>query len=145
MSGSWSEALPYFSKKELACKGSGVIRLDLRFAASLPALRLDWGRPLTLTSVCSSPEHNKSVGGHPRSLHLTENHVHPVQGTMAADIAWSEWSNLDRERFYRTALTLGWSVGLHPSFVHVDRRSDVGLPRVTFHYPTWNRAFPDRA
>ena len=139
----WFSGLPYFSPEELACKGTAQLVLDVRFAAALPALRLAWGRPLHPTSVCRARSHNVAIGGHPRSLHLTENPTHPVQGCMAADLAWSTWSNEDREGFYHLALRTGWACGLHPEFVHIDRRADFGLPAVTFHYPAWNRPFPD--
>lgn len=140
----WYSALPYFGPEELACKGTGELRLDRRFAAQLPALRMAWGKPLHPTSVCRARSHNVAIGGHPRSLHLTDNPVHPVHGAMAADISWSTWSLEDRERFYRLALNEGWAVGLHPTFVHIDRRADFGLAPVTFHYPAWHGEFPDR-
>lgn len=146
----WTGALPYFSERELACRGTGVIRLDLRFAAALPALRAAWGRPLDLTesgSVCRTPEHNLRVRGHPRSMHLTDNPVHPTHGTMAADIPWRGWAAADQLRFARLAYRMGWSVGLHDGFCHVDRRADLGLPnlpKAVFLYGDWSGNFgPD--
>lgn len=56
-------AIPYFSESELQCKGTGIIKLDPRFADALPKLREAWGKPLTPNSVCRNPEHNKAVGG----------------------------------------------------------------------------------
>lgn len=130
----WTKALPYFSEGELACKGTGIIRLDSRFAAALPALRLAWGKPLIPTSVCRAPEHNTRVGGHPRSLHLTENPTHPTKGCMAADIAWHHWPEQEQLYFARLAYSLGWSVGLHDSFCHVDRRGDIRMSTAVFLY-----------
>lgn len=126
----WTQALPYFSESELACKGTGIIRLDSRFAAALPALRLAWGRPLSPISVCRAPLHNEAVKGHPRSLHLTENPVHPTKGCMAADIAWQSWPEQDQLDFARLAYKLGWSVGLHDGFIHVDLRKALNLPNL---------------
>jgi len=137
----WTTALPYFSEDELACKGSGIVALDPRFAAHLPALRASWGRPLFPTSVCRSPEHNESEGGHPRSLHLTENPVHPTEGCMAADIFWRNWSKDLKLEFAQLAWSLGWSVGLHDVFIHVDRRKDLGLAQSVFLYGSWSSPF----
>lgn len=139
--GVWIEALPYFTKKELACKGTGIIQLDMRFAAALPHLRLSWGGPLTPTSVCRTPERNESEDGHPRSLHLTENPVHPTNGTMAADLYWGDWPAAKRLRLARLAYKLGWAVGLHRTFIHVDRRKDIGLQQRVFLYGAWDKAF----
>lgn len=138
----WTEAIPYFSREELACKGSGIIKLDIRFAAALPALRADWGKPLNLLnggSVCRTPEHNASIpGAHPRSLHLTENPVHPTFGTMAADIPWREWAENEKLQFARLAYKKGWTVGLHDGFCHVDRRKEIGLRKIVFLYGAWS-------
>lgn len=139
---SWTGALPYFPEHEIACKGTGIIKLDKRFAAALPQLRLAWGGPLTPTSICRSPEHNEAVGGHPRSFHLTENPYHWTHGTMAADLAWYSWSDEARLKFARLAWSLGWSVGLNDVFIHVDRRIDVGLRQQVFNYgKKWSGAF----
>lgn len=134
---SWHGALPYFPKHELACQGCGVVHLDIRFAAALPALRQAWGAPLTPTSVCRTPSHNTAVGGHPRSLHLTGNPYHPTNGCMAADFAWPD----DKLAFARLAWQMGWSVGLHDSFIHVDRRADIGLQKRVFLYGEWSAPF----
>lgn len=134
---SWTGALPYFSAAELACKGSGVIKLDPEFAAMLPALRVLAGRALIPSSVCRTPEHNRKVGGHVRSLHLTDNPAHATRGAAAADIQWRTWSEKDKLIFARTAYKLGFSVGLHDGFCHVDWRRSAGLPQACFLYGTW--------
>jgi hypothetical protein len=84
-------AIEFFSEKELACKGTGVIKLDPRFAVALPELRRAWGKSLSPNSICRTPEHNAKVGGNPNSLHMTENAKWPTLGTMAADISWRGW------------------------------------------------------
>ncbi len=137
----WTDAIPYFARAELACKGTGTILLDARFAAHLPALRAAWGKPLSPTSVCRTPAHNDSVGGHPRSLHLTENPEHPTRGTMAADIAWRDWPAQRKLDFARLAYRMGWSVGLHDGFCHVDLRRMIGLTKAVFVYGAWSAPF----
>ena len=142
MSNPWTDGLPYFPRSELACKGSGIVRLDPRFAAQLPALRERWGKPLTPTSVCRSPSHNVRSGGHPNSLHLTENHKHPTAaGTMAADLAWRTWTRADRLAFAKLAWQAGWAVGLHDGFIHIDWRQAMGLSPQVFLYGTWTGDF----
>jgi hypothetical protein len=141
MSDSWHEELPYFSRSELACRCCGEIRLDMRFAVELPWLRKVAGRPLPLTSVCRCPAHNASVGGHLRSLHLTENPVHPSHGAMAADISTHGWSLDEKAEFAAMAYEFGWSVGLHPDFIHIDLRIALPLPQGVFTYRGWD-GFP---
>ena len=137
----WTEAIPYFSKSELACKGTGIIKIDVRFAVLLSYLRMIWGEPLTATSVCRTPNHNRAIGGHPTSLHLTENPKHASNGSMAADITWSHWTKEKRIKFARLAYSLGFSVGLHVSFIHIDLRSAIGLKQNVFVYGVWNNEF----
>lgn len=137
-------AIPYFSESELRCKGTGVIKLDPRFADALPKLREAWGGPLVPNSVCRTPAHNAREGGHPRSLHLTDNPHWPTLGTMGADIRWRGWEPARQLAFARVAWGLGWSVGLHDGFCHVDRRADLklpNLPQAVFLYGTWTGSF----
>lgn len=133
--------IPYFSEQELRCKGTGIIRMDPLFESELPRLREAWGKPLSPSSVCRAPSHNAKVGGHPRSLHLTENPVHKVAGTAAADITWRGWPSSDRLAFARLAWSMGWSVGLHDGFCHIDRRDAAGLPQTAYLYGAWSGAF----
>ena len=118
-------AIQYFSEAELRCKGTGIIKLDPRFAESLPKLRESWGKPLSPNSVCRAPSHNKAVDGHPNSLHLTENPKWPTFGTMACDIRWRGWKLEDQQAFAELALEQGWRVGLHDGFCHLDRLLDI--------------------
>lgn len=139
--------IPYFTETELACKSSGIVCMDPRFAAELPRLREAWGRPLTLNSVCRTPAHNAAAGGHPSSLHLTANPRWPTLGAMAADVRWRDWHVADMLAFARLAWRLGWAIGLHNGFCHVDRRGDLvlsELPRQVFVYGSWDGRFgPD--
>jgi hypothetical protein len=137
-------AIEFFGVDELKCKGSGIIKLDPRFAVELPELRRAWGKPLTPTSVCRSPEHNRKEGGKINSLHLTDNPKWPSLGAMAADIRWRGWPIDEQIAFAKLAWKMGWSIGLHNGFCHIDRRADlgvVGLDQAVFLYGTWDGAF----
>lgn len=138
----WDSGLPYFTDDELRCKcGCKLLRLDIRFAAQLPALREAWNSALTVTSCCRCPAHNKAVGGHPSSLHLTDNPKHLTDGTMAVDVSWVSWGTDKKLRFARLAYGMGWRVGLHSSFCHLDRGIAVRIPHIVFLYGEWSNVF----
>jgi len=44
-------AIEYFTESELACKGSGVIKLDPRFAFEVVALRRAFGESMSVIAV----------------------------------------------------------------------------------------------
>jgi hypothetical protein len=134
-------SIEFFSKKELACKGTGIIKLDPRFAEALIELRKAWNKPIIPTSVCRTPAHNSKVGGHPNSLHLTDNPKWKSVGTMAIDCRWAGWSLHEQRTFAQLAWVLGWTVGLNITFCHLDRRIDIGLPQRVFMYGNWDNRF----
>lgn len=57
------------------------------------------------------------------------------------DVRWRGWPVADQLAFARLAWALGWSVGLHDGFCHIDRRQLAGLPRACFLYGTWSGRF----
>lgn len=59
-----------FTARELACKGTGRIRLQRKALDALQALRDEVGKPMLITSAYRSPEHNAAVGGSPTSRHM---------------------------------------------------------------------------
>jgi len=139
-----TNTIAYLSADELACKGSGVIKLDPYFVKAWPIFREKWGKPLIANSVCRTPLHNKKVGGNPNSLHLTENRAWPTVGSMAIDVSWHDWPTAEKLRFARLAWSMGWAVGLHNSLCHIDRRADlnvVGLQQSVFLYGAWSGVF----
>jgi hypothetical protein len=142
---SWEGALPFFSESELACSHCGKILLNLHFASAVVTLRYLWGRPLTPSSVCRCPTHNEAVGGHPRSLHLTENPVHESHGCAAMDVLWESWPTSDKIAFAREAWKLGFSLGFNRIFCHIDLRAKVSasMPQHIFHYSNWPGLFDD--
>lgn len=122
-----------FSEAELRCKGTGQLKLVDGFAEMLRELRISFGEPMTVNSCCRAPSHNKRVGGHPTSLHLTEGGR--TDGTCAIDIGTRGRTPEYRAKLCRMALERGWSVGVHPGFIHLDTRSaHAGLPQNIFNY-----------
>ncbi len=122
-----------FTDNELACRHCGVLKIAPGFADKLKELRLKLGLPMTITSCCRCPGHNKSVKGSPRSFHLTENAAYPTGGTCAVDVK-RRGADYDRQ-LVAVAIALGWSVGIAKSFIHLDRRADyTGLRPALFTY-----------
>lgn len=124
---------PYFSEDELKCKGTGELQLAPGFLGSLLVLRELYGRPMSVTSCCRSPEHNKKINGHPNSLHLTKNDKWNTGGTLAIDVSISNYSNWDSE-LRESAELLGWSLGVGKTFIHLDMRKLIGLPTIVWEY-----------
>lgn len=113
-----------FSEAELACKGSGMLILAPGFGEALVRLRMDFGRPMSVTSACRSAAHNARIGGHPRSLHVCDKPYWPTGGCCAIDIAMRDGAyNL---RLLGLAERQGWAVGINfqKNFIHLDRRAD---------------------
>ncbi|MFN3953327.1 MAG: YcbK family protein [Pararhodobacter sp.] len=117
---------PNFSPAEIACRGTGQLKLHPAALDTLQALRDRLGKPLIVRSAYRSPEHNRSVGGAPASKHM--------DGT-AFDIAMS---NHDPAAFEAAARAVGFlGFGYYPrsGFMHID----LGPARV------WGEPFPARA
>ena len=116
-----------FSDQEIRSKGNGEIRLAKGFAEHVARLRMDFGEPMSPTSFCRDPDHNKRVGGHPSSAHLTHNprwldDAGEPQGTFGLDVAFAGSAYL--ARLCNAAYRLEWCVGINFSkhFVHLDQR-----------------------
>lgn len=124
---------PYFSEDELRCKGSGELNLAPGFLGILVHLRKMWDTPMKVNSACRSPEHNTAVGGHPKSLHLTQNE-RSINGTMAIDISTEDMDDHDVEVLHALAGDLGWSIGRAETFIHLDARILLGRSRADFTY-----------
>ena len=116
---------PNFSAAEIACRGTGAIKINTEAMDKLQALRDRLGKPLIIRSAYRSPEHNRAVGGAPASKHM--------QGT-AFDIAMA---NHDPAAFAEAARAVGFlGFGTYPrsGFMHID----LGPAR------SWGDPFPAR-
>jgi hypothetical protein len=117
---------PSFSPAEIACRGTGAIKINTEAMDKLQTLRNRLGKPLIVRSAYRSPSHNRAVGGAKASKHM--------DGT-AFDIAMS---NHDPAAFEATARAVGFlGFGTYPrsGFMHVD----LGPAR------NWGEAFAMRA
>lgn len=60
----------YFKRKEFACRcGCGFDAVDVELLELLTTVREFFGKPVTITSACRCPDHNKKVGGASASQH----------------------------------------------------------------------------
>jgi zinc D-Ala-D-Ala carboxypeptidase len=115
-----------FSPAEIACRGTGSIRVHEEALDKLQALRDRLGKPLIVLSAYRSPQHNRAIGGAPRSKHM--------DGT-AFDISMA---NHDPAAFEAAARAVGFlGFGYYPrsGFMHID----LGPAR------QWGERFPVRA
>ena len=102
---------PSFSPAEIACRGTGAIKIDTDAMDKLQSLRNRLGKPLIVLSGYRSPAHNRAVGGAPHSKHM--------QG-IAFDIAMA---NHDPVAFEAAARAVGFrGFGFYPrsGFMHID-------------------------
>lgn len=114
----------YFSRKELACRGSGECRMSPDFMDLLDNLREAYGRKMIITSGYRSPEYNNLVG--------TTGFDGPHTQGIAVDV-----SVLGRDAYdlIKAALNLGFmGIGISQNgksrFVHLDIMENEFRPRV---------------
>ena len=115
-----------FSPAEIACRGTGQLKLHPDALDKLQALRDRLGKPLIVRSGYRSPEHNRNVGGAPRSKHMIG---------AAFDIAMSNQDPVAFEAAARAVGFLGFGFYPRSGFIHVD----LGPAR------QWGERFPVRA
>ena len=115
-----------FSPAEIACRGTGQLKIHPEALDKLQALRDRLGKPLIIRSAYRSPEHNRAVGGAPRSKHM--------DGT-AFDIAMSNHDPAAFETVAREVGFLGFGTYPRSGFMHID----LGPAR------SWGEPFPLRA
>ena len=115
-----------FSPAEIACRGTGQLKLHPEAMDKLEALRDRLGKPLIIRSAYRSPEHNRAVGGAIRSKHM--------DGT-AFDIAMANHDPVAFEAAAREVGFLGFGFYPRSGFMHID----LGPTR------SWGEKFPERA
>lgn len=96
------------------CKYVTGRQIDTDFVVKLQKIRNAYGETMKINSGIRCPRWNLHEGGRPKSYHL------PMRGCLAADIDMRDrWGRIV---IVRNALELGLSVGVYPSFIHLDDR-----------------------
>lgn len=127
----------HFTTEELACKHCGLAKFHPGFLETFEQLRVKLDAGMTPTSGCRCAEHNASIPGHPRSLHVGDTPAHAdkgQRGCLAVDIAAVDGAY--RGRLFALAWASGWSIGWNAKkgFLHLDRRDFIGMPQTSFDY-----------
>ena len=104
----------YFQPQEMACRGTGKLKIEPRLLDNLDILRSRFDSPLTVLSAYRSPYHNAFVGGAPFSSHLK---------AVAVDLSIV---GQDKRLMERLAKETGFTgFGYYRTFLHID----LGRPR----------------
>ena len=116
-----SKISEHFNREEFACQcGCGLDSIDYSTLEALEAIRVHFGKPITINSANRCVEHNAAVGGASKSQHLR---------SRACDIVVKD---VEPKAVADYAESLGISVGRYNSFTHVDTRSGIAA--------RWNNA-----
>lgn len=108
----WTRRSPFFSPRELACKGSGILHVGLGALAGLNLVRDLNDGPLIVNSAYRNPAHNAAVGGGLNSQHLKG---------VAFDLAIDDL--VTGAKIERLAIEAGFSgIGRYSNFIHIDMR-----------------------
>lgn len=100
-----------FSPAEIACRGTGKLKINTEAMDKLQALRTKLGKPLIVLSAYRSPEHNKAVGGAKASKHMLGE---------ALDISMVNQDPVAFEAAAREAGFLGFGYYPRSGFIHID-------------------------
>jgi len=104
----------YFKDAEFIMDGEVVYsKMQSQFLALLDQLRGEVGEPLLINSSYRSEEYNEQIGGVKNSMH-----VHGRAVDLHCD------NSRLRAKIVRVALSLGLTVGVNSTFIHVDNRDN---------------------
>ncbi len=110
----------HFTYEELACPKTGIVQLQPGFIDDLELFRVTYNNPVYPTSCCRSEDHNASIGGHERSLHMFNNPYWKID-TIAIDVKRPADELL--HYMIKAALLLDWTVRIYARHVHLDKRN----------------------
>lgn len=129
----------YFTDDELRCKGvncgcGNKVILDDVFMKELAKLRTKLNLPMKVNSCCRCKVHNAKVGGKAKSFHISDKPAwEGLNGCGAIDIGYDNVTY--RNVLARLAWELGWRIGYHKKFLHLDIAAIRGiLPKTIFKY-----------
>jgi uncharacterized protein YcbK (DUF882 family) len=98
------------------CQWKDGYGIDLDLMKKVQIIRDVYGKPMSISSGCRCPSHNKKVRGKSHSYHL------PKMGCKAIDIGISVSNREGRVIVIEEALKLGLSIGINNRFLHLDNR-----------------------
>lgn len=105
---------PHFARAEFACRcGCGFDTVDVQTLEILEAVRSHFGSPVTITSGCRCPEHNRRVGGAKNSQHVLAR----AADIQVKGVAPHEVHDWIAGHFPQASL------GRYATFTHVDTRT----------------------
>ncbi len=104
----------YFKPQEMACRGTGKLKIEPRLLDNLDILRSRFDSPLTVLSAFRSSYHNAFVGGAPFSSHLK---------AIAVDLSIVKQDKKLMEQIAKEEGFTGF--GYYRTFLHID----LGRPR----------------
>lgn len=107
----------HFSRDEFSCKcGCGFSTVDVKLIEILESVRSQFKKPVKINSGCRCHDHNKKVGGTPKSKHM--------EG-IAADIVVKGVSPIDVHKFLIDYVGGNYAgIGRYETFVHIDAREN---------------------
>lgn len=110
----WEAMSPYFTPKEVACKGTGQVYVHVPALKGYNLLRSEGLlRAHSPNSAYRSPSHNRAVGGGRSSRHLA-GAAHDIPRVAIPDV----------DAFLRRAKEIGFNgFGFYRSFIHIDFRA----------------------
>lgn len=104
----------HFDRSEFACQcGCGYDTADYELVGILERLRSHWGQPIKINSGCRCEQHNKKIGGSPRSQHRLGR---------AADIVVKGKNPHQVYRQLEEWYPNRYGIGSYNTFTHVDTR-----------------------
>jgi zinc D-Ala-D-Ala carboxypeptidase len=105
----WSK-YPNFTQGEFACKHTGICDMRPEFLAKLQALRVEFGRSMTVISGYRHPTHPVEA----RKGHANGEHTKGACADIACD------NGADRYRLVQLALKHGFTrIGIAKTFLHL--------------------------
>ncbi len=104
----------HFMKSEFHCKCCGVGGVQSELVAVLELVRLRFNSPVIVTSAFRCVEHNKDVGGKPKSKHALGK---------AADIVVKGISPKEVYDFLVQTFPNSYGIGRYETFTHIDVRA----------------------
>ena len=106
----------HFKLNEFACKNSEAVIISEKLCYILEAIRMHFGKQVTITSGYRTPEHNAKIGGAVRSQHMLG---------LAADIKIPGVKPSDIAAYARTLMPTYGGIGTYSTFTHIDVRDTI--------------------